>query len=196
MSTARLPAARRRRQLLDVAVQVFGVRGFHGTSMNDVATAAGVTKPVLYQHFGSKRDLYREVLEDGGAQLRERLAKATADADGPRAQVEAGMGAYFEFVAENEPAFTLLFGGGTRRDPEFRAIAAAVEEDVAAFIAALIDVPGLSDDERALYAHGVVGLAEGMSRHWIEHRNPADHAALTTAVSRMAWGGLRSIRPL
>jgi AcrR family transcriptional regulator len=182
--------------LLDVAVCVFAERGFHATSMNDVAQSAGVTKPVLYQHFGSKRDLYREILEDGGAQLRELLAKATADADGPREQVDAGMRAYFSFVATHEAAFALLFGGGTRRDPEFRAIAAALEEEVAAFIAALIDVEGLSEDERSLYAHGVVGLAEGMSRHWIEHRRPTHHDELAGAVSRMAWGGLRSIRPL
>src|SRR5258706_128056 len=65
----RLPAARRRRQLLDVALDVFAASGFHQTSMEDVAEAAGVTKPVLYQHFGSKRELYLELLEDVGGQM-------------------------------------------------------------------------------------------------------------------------------
>jgi AcrR family transcriptional regulator len=65
----RLPAARRRRQLLDVAQEVFASRGFHATSMDEVAEAAGVTKPVLYQHFDSKRRLYQELLEDVGQQL-------------------------------------------------------------------------------------------------------------------------------
>ena len=58
----RLPAHERRRQLLDVALDVFAADGFHSTSMNDVAEAAGVTKPVLYQHFASKRQLYLELL--------------------------------------------------------------------------------------------------------------------------------------
>ena len=66
---ARLPAPRRRRQLLDVALDAFAERGFHRTSMDDVAEAAGVTKPVLYQHFGSKRELYLELLDDVGRQL-------------------------------------------------------------------------------------------------------------------------------
>ena len=56
--SVRLSATARREQILDIAVQVFAHQGFHGTSMNDVAVAAGVTKPVLYQHFASKRDLY------------------------------------------------------------------------------------------------------------------------------------------
>src|SRR3546814_2702440 len=61
--SSRLPAARRREQLLEVALHVFASRGFHQTSMNDVAEAAGVTKPVVYQHFTSKRALYLELLE-------------------------------------------------------------------------------------------------------------------------------------
>ena len=72
----RLPAPRRRQQLLDVATNVFAVRGFHGTSMDDVAEAAGVTKPVLYQHFSSKRELYRELLDQVGSQLVEAVTKA------------------------------------------------------------------------------------------------------------------------
>ena len=79
----RLPAVRRRRQLLDVALEVFAGRGYHGTSMEEVAEAAGVTKPVLYQHFDSKRELYRELLTDVGQRLVEEVLKATASASGP-----------------------------------------------------------------------------------------------------------------
>src|SRR5436305_5871766 len=110
MSSPRLPALRRRRQLLDVALEVFADRGFHGTSMAEVAEAAGVTKPVLYQHFGSKRDLYRELLDDVGQRLLEDVQKATAAAGGPRQQVAAGFAAYFRFVDGHQSAFRLLFG--------------------------------------------------------------------------------------
>src|SRR3546814_14019983 len=95
--------------------------------MNDVAVAAGVTKPVLYQHFRSKRDLYREVLTDVGALLLDEITKATAAATTPHEQVEIGFRAYFRFVAANEAAFRVLFGGGTRRDEEFAAHVAPVE---------------------------------------------------------------------
>src|SRR4051794_29771182 len=114
----RLPAVRRRRQLLDVALEVFAQRGFHGASMAEVAKAAGVTKPVLYQHFGSKRDLYLQLLDDVGQRLLEEVQKATASAGGPRQQVASGFVAYFQFVADHESAFRLLFGGdGREADP-------------------------------------------------------------------------------
>src|SRR5438128_12649599 len=119
MSQPRLPAVQRRRQLLDVSLEVFARRGFHAASMAEVAEAAGVTKPVLYQHFGSKRQLYLELLEDVGQQLSDAIAKATAAASGPREQVTAGFGTYFRFVSEHRSAFTLLFGSGARRDEEF-----------------------------------------------------------------------------
>src|ERR1700756_201894 len=116
MSQPRLPAVQRRRQLLDVSLDVFARQGFHGTSMAEVAEAAGVTKPVLYQHFRSKRELYLELLEDVGGRLRDEIDKATTGATSPREQVTADFRAYFRFVVEQEPAFRLLFGGGTRRD--------------------------------------------------------------------------------
>jgi AcrR family transcriptional regulator len=142
-ASPRLPAARRRRQLLEVALEVFADRGFHVASMNHVAEAAGVTKPVLYQHFRSKRDLYREVLTDVGQQLLDEISKATAAAASPREQVELGFEAYFRFVHRSPAAFRVLFGGGTRRDEEFAAQVAQVEAAVAQEIAALIDVEGL-----------------------------------------------------
>src|SRR3954449_4713984 len=161
----RLPAARRRRQLLDVALGVFAARGFHSTSMNDIAEAAGVTKPVLYQHFRSKRALYLELLEDVGGRLRDTIGKATSEATGPREQVHAGFRAYFTFVASQQPAFQLLFGGGARRDEEFADAVRTVEVSIAEAIAQLIVVKGLDDERRLLLAHGIVGLAEGTSRY-------------------------------
>lgn len=189
----RLPAARRRRQLLDVALEVFGEHGFHPTSMNDVAEAAGVTKPVLYQHFRSKRDLYREVLGDVGAHLLDAITKATAAAGSPHEQVELGFVAYFRFVESHEAAFRVLFGGGTRRDEEFAAQVAKVEGAIAEAIAALIDVEGLDATSRRQLAHGLVGLAEGTSRLWMAEgaAQPAEDVA--RLLADLAWRGLRGI---
>jgi AcrR family transcriptional regulator len=192
--SARLPAPRRRRQLLDVALDVFAQRGFHATSMNDIADAAGVSKPVLYQHFRSKRALYQELLEDVGGRLRDAIGKATSEADGPRQQVEAGFAAYFGFVAEQNAAFQLLFGGGARRDEEFAEAVRRVEASIADAIAALIDVPGLPESRRRVLAHGIVGLAEGMSRHWVMHGIEGDPDVLAAQAAALAWAGLRGIR--
>jgi AcrR family transcriptional regulator len=191
--TVRLPAARRRKQLLEVALQVFAERGFHPTSMNDLAEAAGVTKPVLYQHFGSKRELYLELLDDVGSRLRDAIGKATSEAATPREQVERGVAAYFSFVDEHQAAFQVLFGGGSRRDEEFAAYARQVEDSIAETVAALIDVPGLDDDSRRLLAHGVVGLAEGASRHWLRHGTTGDPHEQARRVAELAWAGLRGI---
>ena len=190
---ARLPAPRRRRQLLDTALAVFAERGFHPTSMNEIAEAAGVTKPVLYQHFRSKRDLYREVLTDVGAHLLDEITKATTSARGPREQVELGFAAYFRFVAEHEPAYRVLFGGGARRDEEFSEMVGKVEAAAAEAIAALIDVPGLSGDDRRLLAHGIIGLAEGTSRLWMTQEPTASPDELARVVADLAWRGLRGI---
>jgi len=191
---ARLPAARRRRQLLDVALELFAAHGYHATSMNDIAEAAGVTKPVLYQHFRSKRELYLELLEDVGGRLRDSIGKATSEATSPREQVRAGFLAYFRFVSDQRTAFQLLFGGGSRRDEEFADAVRAVELSIAESIATLIDVEGLEPDERQLLAHGIVGLAEGASRHWLAKGMVGSPEDVALHVAALAWAGLRGIR--
>ena len=195
MSQPRLPAVQRRRQLLDVSLEVFAQRGFHGASMAEVAEAAGVTKPVLYQHFGSKRELYRQLLDDVGQRLLEEVQKATAAAGGPRQQVASGFEAYFRFVAEHENAFRLLFGGdGRERDDEFADAVRRVEDAMADAIAVLIDAD-IDDDHRRLLAYGVVGLAEATSRHWVLTGRRDDVHTLSRRVADLTWAGLRGIRP-
>jgi AcrR family transcriptional regulator len=204
----RLPAARRRRQLLEVALEVFAHQGFHGTSMDDVAEAAGVTKPVLYQHFRSKRLLYLELLDDVGSQLLEEMTKAVASAGGPRQQVEAGFAAYYRFVADQESAFQLLFGSGARPDGEFSEAVHRVENTIAAWVASLIEAD-LDDEHRLFLAHGIVGLAESTSRRWVLQRVAARDAAeaetnvacedgtalvLARRMAEVTWAGLRGVR--
>ncbi|HAS09210.1 MAG TPA: TetR family transcriptional regulator [Acidimicrobiaceae bacterium] len=192
--SSRLPAARRREQLLEVALHVFAARGFHQTSMNDVAEAAGVTKPVLYQHFTSKRALYLELLELVSLRLMAAIDEATSAAAGPREQVERGLRAYFRFVVDSPDEYQLMFGGGTRRDVEFAQEAARLERSIAEVIADLITVDGLAEHERVLLAHGIVGLAEGATRHWLGDDLDLDADEITDRVADLAWRGLRGIR--
>lgn len=198
----RLPARERRRQLLDVARDVFADQGFHATSMDDVAEAAGVTKPVLYQHFANKRALYVELLEDVGLRLVNEIGEATTQAGSPREQVELGFTAYFRFVAANSSAFRLLFGASVRNDAEFAVVAERVIAAVAEVVSQLIDVDAPPVQRLAL-AHAVVGMAEATSRRVAqagqgngtgdgEHTTPETLAAW---LSELAWYGLRGIRP-
>ena len=168
--------------------------------MSDVAEAAGVTKPVLYKHFGSKRDLYLELLDDVGERLRVAIVVATAGAGGPRQQVEAGFAAYFRHVDGNRSAFALLFGSGARlgtgsAEPVEAATAVRqVEIAIAESVAALIDTD-LDELHRRILAYGVVGLAETTTRHWLAEGLDLDPDVLARQVADLAWGGLRGIRP-
>lgn len=189
-----MPAEARRRQLLDVAVDVFGAKGYHAASMNDVAEAAGVTKPVLYQHFSSKRDLFIELLEQIGDELRATIAKATADAAGPRQQIEDGFRAYFLFASEHTSSFSILFGSGARRDPEFDSFALAVEDSIARTVAELIVVEGEPAEHRLLLANSIVGMTEAATRHWLAQGCTPDVDTLTSQIAQLAWSGMRGIR--
>ena len=195
-TTLRLPAAERRSQLLRVALDAFADHGFHGTSMNDVADAAGVTKPVLYQHFASKKALYRELVDHIGRELEQAIVAAVAEADGPRQQVEAGFRAYFRWATSQGAAFTVLFADRNRVDRELATAVAKVESMVADRVASLIVVEGLSEDERHVLAFGVIGLAESTSRHWLGlGLGPGlDADAFADTVAQLAWSGLRGIQ--
>ena len=186
----RLSAPERRKQLLAIAVGEFGVRGYHITTMNQLAEAAGVTKPVLYQHFPSKRDLYLAVLGDVGERLRKAIADATGRASSPHAQVESGFSAYFGFFANEPAAFQVLFGDAARNDDEFAAVSHRVETELADTIAELMTI-GTDADDRTLLAFGIVGLAEGSSRYWVARGLDIDPAQLATRMADLVWYGLR-----
>jgi len=191
---ARLPAGARRDQILDVAVQVFAHRGYHGTSMNDVADAAGVTKPVLYQHFDSKQDLYLALLDDVGRRMLDAIAKATASATDGKALTLLGFRAYFRWVADDHDAFLLLFGTQANRDAESTRAVRKITADAADAIAPLIAIE-IDPEHRRTLAHGLVGLAEGVSRRLVERGESFDPDVLGGQVADLAWAGLRAVHP-
>lgn len=192
MST-RLSASARREQILAVALETFSTYGYHNTSMNDVAEAAGVTKPVLYQHFDSKRDLYSALLEEVGNRLLTAISKATAGAVDGKSTTEMGFQGYFRWVADDHAAFRLLFGSGARRDDEFAAAVRRVTAAAASAVAPLIDVD-IDDEHRRMLAHGLVGLAEGASRMLVEKGEEFDPDEVARTVSSLAWAGLRAVQ--
>ena len=192
--TTRLPAEQRRRQILDVACQVFAQHGFHATSMDDVASAAGVTKPVLYQHFSSKRSLFVQLLDDVGHELLRELGAATGSANTGRQRVEEGFAAYFRFVTGNEAAFRVLFGASARNDPEFTQVVDRVLDETADALSHLIEIEGATEHRRVL-AHALIGIAEATSRDALtDDGSGLDPALLAQWVSELAWFGLRGIR--
>ena len=101
--------------------------------MSTIAEQAGVTKPVVYQHFPSKRELYLEVLANVGQRLRTELEGATASARNPHEIVEHGFLSYFAFFEQHPAAFRVLFGEASRSDRDFTREVATVEDAMAEF---------------------------------------------------------------
>jgi len=187
----RMPAAERREQLLAVALDAFATHGFHQTSMNDVAEAAGITKPVLYQHFDSKRELYVAVIEEAGRRMIEAIAyQALADVD-ERERTRLGFSAFFRWVADDHDAFRVLFASGSRRDPEFNEIVRSFTAQIADLIEPLITAD-IDADHRRTLAYAIVGMTEGVSRRLIESGDDFDPDAIARQVSDLAWAGLRT----
>lgn len=184
----------RKREILDEALKVFSSKGYHNTSMNEVAEAVKVTKPVVYQHFDSKRALYIELLHDVADDLVATVTKAAAGTSDPREQTERGMVAYFRWASERRDAFALLFESSERVDEEFAGIVAEFEKNAAAAIAPLITAD-VSPADQVTFAVGLVGMAETVSRQVIASGRDFDPEALGRTLAALAWGGLRSLGP-
>jgi AcrR family transcriptional regulator len=187
----RMSAAERREQLLAVALDVFAGEGYHQTSMNQIAEAAGITKPVLYQHFVSKRELYLALIEEAGERLLHIITAPSITETNGRRRVELGFLAYFQWVYDDHDSFQLLFGGGSRRDAEFSEAAGKFQSLVADAIEPLITAD-IDTEHRRTLAHAIVGLAEGVSRRLIRLGNDFDPELIARQVSELAWAGLRA----
>jgi AcrR family transcriptional regulator len=187
---ARLPAAVRRAQLLDVARRVFGRDGYRGASMEAIAEAAGVTKPVLYQHFNSKHALYASLLEQELGQLTTDLERAFDLADGNQQRLRLGFGAYLGFVEVHEDAFRLLFTEGLGLDDAFQRRVDRFRSWVAERVTAIIRAEaGLPEPRARALAVAIVGMAESAATWWLAEQRPLPIADLADELAGLAWQG-------
>jgi AcrR family transcriptional regulator len=187
----RLGAVERRKQLLGAARDTFGSNGFTATSMNDIAIAAGVTKPVLYQHFESKHQLFLEVLTDTAGQLVDAIAEAVGDATSGRAKLESGFSAYVRFFDETPSNFQVIYGEGVRSEPEFARQHRALLDSFTHFVAEHIDIETLDQGLRLLAATAVGGQLEAVVGQWLESGQPQPAEEVASLLSSLAWRGLR-----
>lgn len=196
MST-RLPGHERRAQLLEQALALFGAKGFHDTSVLDIATAAGVTKPVVYQHFASKEELFAAVLAAAANRLGTVTEKALANATSAREQVEFGLGAILDVCATDPAAFRVLFDESARVEPATRQQVVDTQHALASGIADHLD--GVGNDDRELQlvlAHAILGMAESALRYWFATEDSTiDAETLKANLVELAWAGLRGTRP-
>jgi AcrR family transcriptional regulator len=190
----RLPRSARRKQLLGAAQEVFVANGYHAAAMDDIADRAGVSKPVLYQHFPSKLDLYLALLDQHVDVLGERVRTALTATDDNHERVTACIAAYFDFVDDPGGAFRLVFESDLRNEP---AVRERVERSLQLSVEALADTiardTGLPRDEAELLSCGLAGLAEVSARWWLSSEPPRAGIAKERAIallSALAWRGI------
>jgi AcrR family transcriptional regulator len=187
----RLPRLARRRQLLDAAMEVFVARGFHAAAMDEIAERAGVSKPVLYQHFPGKQELYLALLDESVESLIEAVRRALRSTNDNRQRVNATFQAYFEYVAENRGTFRLVFESDFSNEPAVRERLDRVDRKCADMISQVIkEDAGLADDEAHLLGIALVGMAQVSARYWLSTLGTIPREAAEQLVARLAWRGI------
>jgi AcrR family transcriptional regulator len=187
----RLPRRARRAQLLTAALEVFVAQGYHAAAMDDIAERAGVSKPVLYQHFPGKLDLYLALLDQSCDQIISAAARALESTDDNKQRVTATMHAFYEYVADAEGAFRLVFESDLTNEPAVRARVDRVTIECAKLIAHVIsDDTGLPAEQSQLLAVSLVGMGQVSARFWLQDRGTIDQDAAASLVSGLAWRGI------
>jgi len=190
-SKARLPRDERRAQLLAAALETFTASGYHAASMDEIAERASVSKPVLYQHFPSKLDLYTAVLDLHIDSLVFAIQKAIASTRDNRNRVTATIDAYFGFIEGEGEAFRLLFESDMSVEPQVNERLNRMTYDCAVAVSAVISADtGLPKDEATLLAIGLIGCAQTCARHWLEKGGKLDRKAATALVTSLMWRGI------
>ena len=189
--TNRLPRDERRAQLLTAALEVFTVAGYHSAAMDEIADRARVSKPVLYQHFPSKLDLYLAVLDLHIDSLVFAIQKAIAANRENSARVAATVEAYFGFIDSEGEAFRLLFESDMSVEPQVRERLNRMTYDCAAAISAVISIDtGLGKEESMMLAVGIIGTVQTSARHWLDRDGKIDRRRATELVMNLIWRGI------
>lgn len=188
----RLPRRERRAQLLGSALEVFVAQGFHAAAMDEIADRAGVSKPVLYQHFPGKLDLYLALLDSSCDTIIDNCRQALASTHDNKQRVAAAIDAFFAYVASETGAFRLVFESDLTNEPAVRAQLERVTNECADMIAHVIhDDTGLPDEASRLLAVSLVGMAQVSSRFWLADGATIDRDEAVALVAGLAWRGIR-----
>ena len=189
--SARLPRDERRAQLLIAALEVFTVAGYHSAAMDEIADRANVSKPVLYQHFPSKLDLYLAVLDMHIDSLVFAIQKAIASNRENSSRVAATVEAYFGFIDSEGEAFRLLFESDMSLEPQVRERLNRMTYDCAAAVSAVISIDtGLGKEESMMLAVGIIGTVQTSARHWLDRDGKIDRKRATELVMNLIWRGI------
>ncbi|MFC7470678.1 TetR/AcrR family transcriptional regulator [Actinomadura keratinilytica] len=187
----RLPRRARRNQLLGAAQEVFVAQGYHAAAMDDIAERAGVSKPVLYQHFPGKLDLYLALLDQHCEALLQAVQTALSSTSDNKLRVAATMDAYFAYVEDEGGAFRLVFESDLTNEASVRERVDKVTLQCAEAISAVIaEDTGLPKEESMLLAVGLGGFSQVVARYWLSSASPVPRDKAVQLLSSLAWRGI------
>lgn len=190
---ARLPRSARRKQLLAAAQEVFVANGYHAAAMDDIAERAGVSKPVLYQHFPGKLELYLALLDTQAEALAASVVASLEGTDDNHERIHRVLTAYFDFVDrdDHDGAFRLIFESDIVNDPEVRR---RVESVTARTMEAVADTvasdTGLRRPEAELLATALTGSAQVVARWWLASDRPVTQDEAIALLESLLWRGI------
>jgi len=193
-SRKKLTAAARRAQLIQVGRQVFAEKGYEATSVEEIATRANVSKPIVYEHFGGKEGLYAVVVDREMEYVIGVISEALS-AGSPRERAEQSALAFLTWVKDNPDGFAVL----THDAPAtasgsggFSSLLNEVAERVSDVFAEAFEQAGLDPDVAPIYAHALIGMVTLVGQWWSVVRKPSVEKVASHIVA-LAWMGLRNL---
>lgn len=193
-SRVRMTGKQRREQLLDVGRALFAERGFDGTSIEEISARAGVSKPVVYEHFGGKEGLYAVVVDREMEQLLDRITTALASATHPRVILERAALALLDYIETSTDGFRILVRDSpvAHSTGGFASLISDAASQVEHLLAAQFKARGFATKRAPMYAQMLVGMVALTGQWWLEVRSPKK-ADVAAHLVNLAWNGLSGL---
>ncbi len=190
-TSSRMPRPARRLQLLGAARDVFVAQGYHAAAMDEIAERAGVSKPVLYQHFPGKLELYLALLDESVDELLKAVSDALSSTNDNRQRVPATFKAFYDYVAGVGEEFRLVFESDLSNEPAVRDRLDRAMHECADKVAQFIrEDAGVSNEEAHLLGMALVGMAQVTARYWLSTDRAIPKEAAEQLIARLAWRGI------
>jgi AcrR family transcriptional regulator len=191
---SRLPRDQRRGQLLVAASEIFVDRGYHAAGMDEIADRAGVSKPVLYQHFSSKLELYLAVLARHVENLVSGVRQALRTTTDNRQRLRAAVQAFFDFIEHDSQGYRLIFENDYVTEPQVAAqVKVATESCTDAVFDLISRDSGLEAHRARMIAVGLVAVSVDSARYWVNNDRPIPRDDAINGTVLFAWGGLSHV---
>jgi AcrR family transcriptional regulator len=184
----------RREQLLDVGRALFAERGFDGASIEEIASRAGVSKPVVYEHFGGKEGLYAVVVDREMEHLLDRVTSALRSPDHPRTVLERAALSLLDYIETSTDGFRILVRDSpvAQSTGGFASLISDAASQVEHILAAQFKERGFEPKLAPMYAQMLVGMVALTGQWWLEVRKPKK-ADVAAHLVNLAWNGLAGL---